>query len=164
MPYKIISLALVAVLLHGSIVAQAQPQPPAHTVAQMQRVLRKAQEKNKAVKVILRKMIDNQTTFSGNLSDISDTGFVLTNQRTQTTKTFAYEDSASQAEGNVQGCEDSDCQPGRCGWPHRHGIRGCLQCRRWPSLLRTRGQDSRNQQITRNDHRPGAPNMKLIQD
>lgn len=92
MPYKIISLALVAVLLHGSIVAQAQPQPPAHAVAQMQRVLRKAQEKNKGVKVILRKMIDNQTTFSGNVSDISDTGFVLTNQRTQTTKTFAYED------------------------------------------------------------------------
>lgn len=92
MPYKIISLALVAVLLHGSIVAQAQPQPPAHTVAQMQRVLRKAQEKNKGVKVIPRKMIDNQTTFSGNVSDISDTGFVLTNQRTQTTKTFAYED------------------------------------------------------------------------
>jgi uncharacterized membrane protein len=92
MLYKTISLALVAVLLHGSIVAQAQPQSPAHTAAQMQRVLRKAQEKSKAVKVTLKTMIDNQTIFSGNVSEISDTGFVLTNQKTQTTKTFAYED------------------------------------------------------------------------
>jgi hypothetical protein len=92
MLYKTVSLALVVLLLHGSIVAQAQPQSPAHTAAQMQRVLRMAQEKNKAVKVTLKKMIDNQTTFSGNVSDISDTGFVLVNQKTQATKTFAYED------------------------------------------------------------------------
>lgn len=92
MPYKAISLALVAVLLHGSIVAQTQTRSATQTVAQMQKVLHKAQEKNKAVKVALRKMIDNQETFSGKASDISDTGFVLTDQKTQTTKNFAYED------------------------------------------------------------------------
>jgi len=51
-----------------------------------------AQKKNKAVKVTLRKLIDNQETFSGKVSEISDTGFVLTDQKTQTTKTFAYKD------------------------------------------------------------------------
>jgi hypothetical protein len=92
MLYRAISLALVAVLLHGSIVAQDQPQSLRQTIARMQEVLHNAQKKNKAVKVTLRKLIDNQETFSGKVSEISDTGFVLTDQKTQTTKTFAYKD------------------------------------------------------------------------
>ena len=90
--HRAISLALVAVLLHGSIVAQDQPQSLRQTIARMQEVLHNAQKKNKAVKVTLRKLIDNQETFSGKVSEISDTGFVLTDQKTQTTKTFAYKD------------------------------------------------------------------------
>jgi hypothetical protein len=78
--------------VHGSVAAQGQSQSPPQTVAKMQQVLHKAQEKNKAVKLTLRKLIDNQKTFSGKASDISDTGFVLTDQKTQTTKNFAYED------------------------------------------------------------------------
>ncbi len=92
MLYKVIAVVLVPVLLHGSLVAQAQPQPPQQTVAKMQQVLLKAQEKNKAVKVTLRKTIDNQKKFSGKVSDVSDTGFVFTDQKTRTTKKFAYED------------------------------------------------------------------------
>lgn len=90
--YRAISLVLVAGLVHGSIAAQDQPQSPAQTVAKMQQVLRKAREKDKAVKVTLRKTIDNQRQFSGKVSEISETGFVLTDQKTPTTKKFAYED------------------------------------------------------------------------
>ena len=92
MVFKAISLALVAALLHGSIAAQDQPQSPQQTVAKMQQVLHKAQEKDKAVKVILNKKIDNQKKFSGKVSDISDTGFTLTDYKTGTTKKLAYED------------------------------------------------------------------------
>ena len=90
--YRAISLVLVAVLVHGSIAAQDQTQSPPQTVAKMQQVLRKAQEKDKAVKVILNKKLDNQKKFSGKVSDISDTGFTLTDQKIGTTKTLAYAD------------------------------------------------------------------------
>jgi hypothetical protein len=90
--YRAISLVLVAVLVHGSIAAQDQPQSPPQTVAKMQQGLHKAQEKDKAVKVTLKKKIDNQKKFSGKVSDISDTGFVVTDQKTGTTKTLAFED------------------------------------------------------------------------
>jgi hypothetical protein len=92
MLYKAIALGLVAVLLNGSIAAQDQPQSPSQTVANMQQVLNKAREKDKAVKVILNKKIDNQTKFSGKVSEISDSGFVVTNEKTGTTKRLAYED------------------------------------------------------------------------
>jgi hypothetical protein len=59
MLYRGISLALVVVLLHGSVAAQAQPQSPTQTVAKMQQVLHKAQGKDKAVKVTLNKKMDN---------------------------------------------------------------------------------------------------------
>ena len=89
--YRAISLVLVAVLLHSSIAAQTSSSPT-QSVAKMQQVLRKAQEKDKAVKVILNKKIDNQKKIIGKVSDISDTGFVLTDQKTGTTKQLAYED------------------------------------------------------------------------
>jgi hypothetical protein len=90
--YRAISLVLVAVLLHGSIAAQDQTQSPPQTVANMQQVLHKAQEKDKAVKVTLKKKIDNQKKFSGKVSDISDTGFVVTDQKTGKIQKLAYED------------------------------------------------------------------------
>jgi 1,4-dihydroxy-2-naphthoyl-CoA synthase len=92
MLYKAIALGLVAVFLNGSIAAQDQPQSASQTVANMQQVLNKAREKDKAVKVILNKKIDNQTKFSGKVSEISDSGFVVTNEKTGTTKRLAYED------------------------------------------------------------------------
>ena len=58
----------------------------------MQQVLNKAREKDKAVKVILNKKIDNQTKFSGKVSEISDSGFVVTDEKTGTTKRLSYED------------------------------------------------------------------------
>jgi hypothetical protein len=92
MPYKITSLVLVALLLHGSIVAQDQSQLPVQTAAKMQQVLHKALEKNKAVKVTLRKASDHQKTFDGFVGDISDKGFVLSDEKTQTTRSFTYEE------------------------------------------------------------------------
>jgi len=90
--YRAISLVIVAVLVHGSIAAQDQPQPPPQTVAKMQQVLHKAQEKDKGVKVILNKKIDKQKKFSGKVSDISDTGFVVTDQKTGKPMKLAYAD------------------------------------------------------------------------
>lgn len=58
----------------------------------MQQVHHKAPEKNKAVKVTLRKAIDHQKTFEGVVGDISDKGFVLSDQKTQTTRSFTYEE------------------------------------------------------------------------
>jgi hypothetical protein len=90
--YRAISLVLVAVLLHGSVAAQDQPQSPPQTAANMQQVLHKAQEKDKTVKVTLKKKIDNQKKFSGKVSDISDTGFAVTDQKTGKIQKVAYED------------------------------------------------------------------------
>jgi phosphate-selective porin len=90
MLYRTISLALVALLLHASISAQGQPQSPTQTVTKMQQVLHKAKEKDKAVKVTLNKKFDNLKNFSGKVSDISATGFVLTDEKTGATKKLAY--------------------------------------------------------------------------
>ena len=92
MLYRAMSLALVAVLLHGSVAAQAQPQSPPQTVAKMQQVLHKAQEKHKAVKIILNKKTDNQRKFSGKVNEITNGGFNLIDQKTGKTMTLAYED------------------------------------------------------------------------
>ena len=92
MPHKIISLVLVALLLHGSIVAQNQSQAFSQTAAKMQRVLHKALEKNRAVKVTLRKAIDHQETVVGTVGDISDKGFVVIDHKTQITRSFTYEE------------------------------------------------------------------------
>jgi hypothetical protein len=89
--YKAICLALVAALLHGSLAAQDQTfQPPHQTAAQMQQVLRKARDKDKTVKVTLRNKIDNQKKVSGTVTDISDSGFALTDQKTGKTMKLAY--------------------------------------------------------------------------
>ena len=77
MIFKMISIVLVAALLHDSIAAQTQPQSPTQTVTKMQQVLRKAQEKGKAVKVTLNRKIDNRNKLTGKVSEISDTGFTL---------------------------------------------------------------------------------------
>jgi hypothetical protein len=87
---KMISVTLVAALLHCSIAAQTPS--PTQSVAQMQQVLRKAQEKDKAVKVILNKKIDNQTKFTGKVSEVSDTSFTLTDQQAGKPMKLAYED------------------------------------------------------------------------
>ena len=92
MCYKITSLLLVALLLRGTIAGQDQPQPPVQTTAKMQQVLRKALDKSKPVKVTLRKATDHQNAFDGVVVDISDRGFVLTDQKTQTTRSFTYEE------------------------------------------------------------------------
>ena len=90
--YRLTSLVLVVLLVHSTTWAQTQPQSPSQPLTKMQQVLHKAQEKDKAVKVILNKKIDNQKKFSGKVSEISDTGFVVTDQKTGKIQQLAYED------------------------------------------------------------------------
>jgi hypothetical protein len=92
MLHRITAVVLVAVFVHGNLAAQTQPQTSLKTPAQMQRVLRKAQEKGKAVNVTLNKKISNHTKFSGEVSDISDTDFVVIDQKRGTTTKLAYAD------------------------------------------------------------------------
>lgn len=89
---KIISAVLVAALLSGSIAAQEQALVPPQTVAKIQHVLRKAQEKNKSVKVRLNKNVNNQNKLSGRVSGISDTGFVIDDEKSGRATTVAYSD------------------------------------------------------------------------
>ena len=89
---KAICLALAAALLQGCIAAQDQLQSPTQSLAKMQKVLRKAQENNKAVRVVLIKKINSRKTLSGNVSDISDTGFVVTDQNTGATSQLLFAD------------------------------------------------------------------------
>jgi hypothetical protein len=92
MVFKVIAAILVIVLLHGSLVGQTQPQSPLQTPAEMQQVLRRAEQKDKAVKVTLEKNIDNQRKFSGKVSEVSDMGFTVTDPKTGRSTKFAYED------------------------------------------------------------------------
>ena len=90
--YKSIAVALVVVLLHGSLMAQPQSQVPLQSPAKMQQVLRKAQDKDKAVKATLNNKIDNQTQFTGKVSEISDAGFTLTDPKSGKATKLAYAD------------------------------------------------------------------------
>ena len=92
MLFKVVAVVLVTVLLHGSLVAQTEPQSPVQTPAKMQQVLRKAQEKNKAVKITLARKIDNQAKLSGRVSEVTNAGFAVTDEKTGKITTLAYED------------------------------------------------------------------------
>ena len=59
----------------------------------MQQVLSKAQEKNKAVKITLARKIDNQAKLAGKVSEVPDTGFAVTDEKTGKITTLAYEDA-----------------------------------------------------------------------
>ena len=58
----------------------------------MQQVLHKAKKKDKAVKVILNKKINNQNKLSGRVSGISDTSFVIDDEKSGTATTVEYSD------------------------------------------------------------------------
>jgi len=89
---KTISAALVLALLHGSAVSETKPQPPKQSIAKMQQLLHKAQEKDKEVKITLVKKIDNYRKFTGKVMEISDRDFTIADQKTGKTMNFAYED------------------------------------------------------------------------
>jgi hypothetical protein len=92
MLYKLISLVLIAVLPHGSVAAQDQPQSPPQTLAKMQQVLHNAQQKNKAIRITLNKRTDNKTKLLGKVSEISDTSFTVIDQKTGNPTKLVYED------------------------------------------------------------------------
>jgi hypothetical protein len=89
---KMIFITLVVALLYGSLAAQDQSQSPPLTVGEMQQVLHEAQEEHKAVKVTLSKKVENRKKVSGKVSDISDTCFVVNDQKTGTARKLAYAD------------------------------------------------------------------------
>ena len=91
MLYKVLSVVLVVVLVHGSITAQ-KLQSTAQPVSKMQQILRKAQEKDKPVKVTLNRKIENRSKLTGRVSEISDTSFTLIEQQTGRPMVLAYED------------------------------------------------------------------------
>ncbi len=62
---KMISVIVVVALLHANTAAQDQPQSAQQTTAKKQQILRKAQEKDKAVKIALNKKINNQNRLTG---------------------------------------------------------------------------------------------------
>jgi hypothetical protein len=88
---KMVSVFLVGLVLHGSIAAQTLSSPT-QDVTKMQQVLRSVQEQGKAITVTLSRKIDNKTKLTGKVSEVSDTSFTLTNQRTGNPMTLAYED------------------------------------------------------------------------
>lgn len=88
MVFKIVSMVLVVSLLHASMAAQTQP--PLQTVPKMQQILRKARDKDKAVKISLNQAVDNRLKFSGKVSEISETGFTFTDQKTGKTLQVTY--------------------------------------------------------------------------
>ena len=90
--YKSIAVALVVVLLHGSLMAQPQSQVPLQSPAKMQQVLRKAQDKDKAVKITLNKNIDSRKNLSGKVTEISETTFTVIEDKTGRSTKLAYDD------------------------------------------------------------------------
>ena len=89
---KMVCVVLVAVLLKGSITAQDQSRPGQQTAPKMQQVVRKAREKDKVVKITLNKKVEDQLNFSGKVSEISDTGFTVNDQKTGKTMQVDYTD------------------------------------------------------------------------
>ena len=89
---KMVSVALVSLLLHGSIAAETQSQSASQPLMKMQQVLHRAQEKDKVVKVTLNKKIDNQAKFMGKVSEISDTNFTLIDSKSGKPTKLAYAD------------------------------------------------------------------------
>jgi len=80
MIFKTIAAVLVCVLLHTSVAAEEQLSQT-QTVDKMQQVLHKAQDKDKAVKITLRKKMDNQRKFMGKVKEITDAGFSIAQQK-----------------------------------------------------------------------------------
>jgi hypothetical protein len=91
MPYKFVSLILVAVLVHSSVAAQSMRQSPAQP-EKIQQILRKAQDNDKAVKVTLARNIGGRTKLEGKVSEISGSGFTLIEQKTGKITTLTYAD------------------------------------------------------------------------
>lgn len=89
---KFISLVLISVLATSfSIPAQAQEQPPAQTINEMKQVVQKALDKDKSVKVKLKERLSGKTKLTGRISEVSDAGFVLTDEKTKATTKLTYD-------------------------------------------------------------------------
>jgi hypothetical protein len=85
---KMVSAVLVIMLLHGSIAAQGQLESQHQPAAKMQESLSKAEKRDKTVVIHLT----DGTKVAGKISDISERGFALTDQKTRITKSYVYAD------------------------------------------------------------------------
>jgi hypothetical protein len=97
---KSISVLVISVVLHSSLAAQTLSSP-AQDVPMMQQVLRAAQERGEAVTVTLSRKVDNKTKLTGKVSDVSDSSFTLTTQRTGNPMTLAYNDVRQVKKGGM---------------------------------------------------------------
>jgi len=89
---KFISLVLISVLATlFSIPAQAQEPPPVQTINEMKQVVQKALNKDNPVKVKLKEKLSGNTKLTGRVSEVSDAGFVLTDEKTKATIKLTYD-------------------------------------------------------------------------
>jgi hypothetical protein len=90
---KFVSLALIGVLANlFRVPAQAQEQPWVQTIKEMKQVVQKALDKEKSVRVKLKKRQSGKTTLTGRVSEVSEAGFTLTDEKTNTTSTLTYDE------------------------------------------------------------------------
>jgi hypothetical protein len=92
MASKLVSVVLVVVLVHVSLAAQNQLQSQTQGVAEMQKVLHKAQKNGNAVKVTVNQKIDGHNKITGRVVEISNVGFTLMENKTGNTVKLAYDD------------------------------------------------------------------------
>jgi len=89
---KSISLVLISILATlFSVPAQAQEQPLAQTINEMKQVVQKALDKDKPVKVKLKEKLSGKTKLTGRVSEVSDAGFVLIDEKTRATTKLTYD-------------------------------------------------------------------------
>ena len=92
MLHRFISLVLISVLATlFCIPTQAQESPPAQTINEMKHVVQKALDKDKPVKVKLKEKLSGKTKLTGRVSEVSDAGFVLTDEKTKATTKLTYD-------------------------------------------------------------------------
>ena len=87
------SLLLIGVLANLFCVpTQAQEQPWVQTVKEMKQVVHKAIDNDKSVKVKLKERRSGQTTLTGRVSEASDAGFILSDEKTNRASTLRYDE------------------------------------------------------------------------
>ena len=91
--HKLMSLILAGLLiLNSSVFVAAAPTEQAGTVADLQVKARNAMERHKEVVVITRSQKDGTKKFLGTISEVSDKGLTLVENKTGRTMAMSYED------------------------------------------------------------------------
>lgn len=90
--HSLMSLILAGLLLLNSSVFAAAAAQETGTVADLQAKARSAMERHKQVVVITRHEKDGKKKFSGTISEVSDNGLTLVENKTGRTMAMSYEE------------------------------------------------------------------------